>query len=1363
MLLTKLANQEIVNFLRTATVKNSFFADQLLKALVLPQYQSSLPSELNPYYLHITGQYILKKDILSWVTDPSTGAKIPLVMKSSQSMIDKSGNRVTVSNGRIYDEFAYDEMMYVTSLDTKDEIPFTREVLHGCGGNTAIHKKTLAAYKVGSKYFDTLCDKYPKQVDLIKSIVYLIPEKELTQDEIYNYGESLPSSDSLRMLNALSADHLSLLSCDASILESREKLNIVSAFKSILDIFRERYSIQEYTYEDNYASVLWSALWSILPLALTIQRYANIKTSDVHSSHVWDYLTSHGLDSYKGYLTTEQELFLYKNIKYLRDHGGEHRVLNILVDNLLSEYHLHIEEKTAVINTTDTLSVDTVGSGYDTQCSRCAKNEVCFKRIKNRECADFLGTKNTCKPTTEILSEDLPGAQKERIINLLKTRYGCSQEEAESRYARSFMWVDEAIEKIREELDRDQSVVMGRVTDTLDQTIYSENQSGLEPIYNQGVVDAQQTDLRHARSAAIPTKLLEIVEDPTEPKYEEMFTRFVTDTLFHLAPTFKNGAYHQLVDETFRVLIGQETSQSTLTYGEVLAIMYLGFLKEFKPDLVIDTYTSVEKNSDKVNNPFKDNRVILTDLNNYISYGFKVPSETIISTTFKLGKPVKQQDLIDAMGNIDSSLNDLGSYIVTEDSARVEGKTYYTREIDGYIEYTGDILEDNVTYYEFKNLAELVTNDGYVYVKSDNEEEDTDPKFSLVSIDGNIYAVALRKYDSTKDLDWEPFSIYDPDNEESRVVYEILGRFDLVGGGYVYHENDSEIPIIPKYVKWFYKHLGVYQARTRNDLLWLPLENGDLAYSWAEKTGYKVVVVDENVTLETQFSDSSSPENLKRTTFVENDDDTVAQEVDVYAQNILAPANIAKGWVSDDYKFISSVIRINDQSPALVDDDGNPVELERFGIQLTSYYDMDKESVYELVEVDKLLNVDWINSNLYVDAMNGFNSNEDLGEYLEKMFTLLERLDAISSSCGDIKTKLVIKEYLDRVLVGRTRKEFRLLQLGEISYPTYDDWFEFNPDIGDAIKKIDSSNESAILWNELNLKVFSEVLKYCNLTYASSSTSKAKYRKLKELVKSLSSYLVNYIDNESNKCSGVELSHISHDSEAGKIKFTSYVDFEITKQTFNYYQIGDLDRDLYLPATEDHAMEGVEYYVYKLDTINNREDYFGFYLDENLQVGASLLDEQRYFKVNLRDVLGIPENRRFRIIRYNGKWYYQTGFYATYMSEVETYPSDDLVTNVKECQLTEEAEAAAGGVDLKVSNYYKEVASNSVEWDGEVLPVGDKVTEYLDLMTLSYHMASYSNLAYDLDEYENSDLHPIVADYLVTDDDAIRTPHTSQL
>ena len=60
MLLTKLANQEIVNFLRTVTIKNSYFADQIAASCVNVAYNGSLPAELNPYYLHLTGQYILK-------------------------------------------------------------------------------------------------------------------------------------------------------------------------------------------------------------------------------------------------------------------------------------------------------------------------------------------------------------------------------------------------------------------------------------------------------------------------------------------------------------------------------------------------------------------------------------------------------------------------------------------------------------------------------------------------------------------------------------------------------------------------------------------------------------------------------------------------------------------------------------------------------------------------------------------------------------------------------------------------------------------------------------------------------------------------------------------------------------------------------------------------------------------------------------------------------------------------------------------------------------------------------------------------------------------------------------------------------
>jgi hypothetical protein len=101
-------------------------------------------------------------------------------------------------------------------------------------------------------------------------------------------------------------------------------------------MFRVRWDVREFSYEEYYPITQWAALWATLPVVIIGQRVANLKTSSTHSSHIWEYLTSNGLGDYRSVLTRDQELFLYKNIQYIIKNRGKDGTLSILADHLLN-------------------------------------------------------------------------------------------------------------------------------------------------------------------------------------------------------------------------------------------------------------------------------------------------------------------------------------------------------------------------------------------------------------------------------------------------------------------------------------------------------------------------------------------------------------------------------------------------------------------------------------------------------------------------------------------------------------------------------------------------------------------------------------------------------------------------------------------------------------------------------------------------------------------------------------------------------------------------------------------------------------------------------------------------------------------
>lgn len=189
--------------------------------------------------------------------------------------------------------------------------------------------KTAALYKIPNKEYFILEERYPEYTGLIRTIAYPIPS----------------------IKEAIAAPNLSLLGYDATLLEENERESIIGCLKNFLEMVRTRWWIEEYTYEDMYASSFWAMLWQMLPLVLLSQRFKNIKSPSVHSFHIWEYLTSKGLTDYRDVLTDKQSLWLYRNIDYIQKNEGKQRTLMLLAANLLEDAYASLIYKDMYQNT----------------------------------------------------------------------------------------------------------------------------------------------------------------------------------------------------------------------------------------------------------------------------------------------------------------------------------------------------------------------------------------------------------------------------------------------------------------------------------------------------------------------------------------------------------------------------------------------------------------------------------------------------------------------------------------------------------------------------------------------------------------------------------------------------------------------------------------------------------------------------------------------------------------------------------------------------------------------------------------------------------------------------------------------------
>lgn len=332
---------EIIDFLRTCTIKNTYFEKQSADDVAIVLNRPTIELWENPYFLHMNGLYS-----------------------------------------------KYDTPMYVQSIDTKTQILFDRAILKK-------HPRTRASYEVPNDKFKDLCNQYPTQTELIKSILY--PARTLADDEIaqhtnavinilsldeFDLGQTITlsrfdlathpktlatyqekNSEYLTIVgmnqpyvdavlfpiqsndNIVTCKNMTLVAYDEDMLHPNERADILQHMTNWLYMLDHRWDVRDFDYEEYYYPTWWSYVWYLLPNVLLSRRYQNIQTNKVHPFHIWEYLKSHGLQDYRDILNNTQELFLYKNIRYLKQNGGKQSNLKILSDNLLSDFGVELRAK----------------------------------------------------------------------------------------------------------------------------------------------------------------------------------------------------------------------------------------------------------------------------------------------------------------------------------------------------------------------------------------------------------------------------------------------------------------------------------------------------------------------------------------------------------------------------------------------------------------------------------------------------------------------------------------------------------------------------------------------------------------------------------------------------------------------------------------------------------------------------------------------------------------------------------------------------------------------------------------------------------------------------------------------------------
>lgn len=281
---------------------------------------------------------------------------------------------------------ALDTPIFITSLDTGEQIAFTRETLK-------IHKKTYNVYINRQTYLDALLDKYPKQSVLIKGVLRPIDKA-----------------------TAIAAQEGTILYYDKKYVEYQET-NLILQLEQFIKGYLKQYVMESYLLTDNlYATgVLGTLAITAVKVVGTLRNRAR-RTAEAHSFHITQYLASHNrMAEFIPYLTASQKIWLYMNIAYIERHTGFQHTFDLLVKNLLTKrnipvYQYMLQQKDMDVETT--LSPEPVFVrdivNFNTDALASTVQELSILTVLNKEADDAVDNlKNLDRYVTE--AEDQVG------------------------------------------------------------------------------------------------------------------------------------------------------------------------------------------------------------------------------------------------------------------------------------------------------------------------------------------------------------------------------------------------------------------------------------------------------------------------------------------------------------------------------------------------------------------------------------------------------------------------------------------------------------------------------------------------------------------------------------------------------------------------------------------------------------------------------------------------------------------------------------------------------------------------------------------------------------------------------------------
>lgn len=200
-------------------------------------------------------------------------------------------------------------MMTVTSLDTQEEIEFTK-------ANLRLHRATAKEYTYGNRYYRDLVAANPDQQLLINGIINPVDIEV-----------------------SISASDHNILSYDSKLVEPAEQ-QLIPDLQWYISKYFERYDNSDYgLFEPYYYPGLLGVLYSKLPSVILMSRKRACKTDRAHSYHIRQYLNSFHAEvgAEFDFMSQKQKLALYRNILYLNRNIGRKETFEWLTQRILTD------------------------------------------------------------------------------------------------------------------------------------------------------------------------------------------------------------------------------------------------------------------------------------------------------------------------------------------------------------------------------------------------------------------------------------------------------------------------------------------------------------------------------------------------------------------------------------------------------------------------------------------------------------------------------------------------------------------------------------------------------------------------------------------------------------------------------------------------------------------------------------------------------------------------------------------------------------------------------------------------------------------------------------------------------------------